>query len=64
MIEIDDEFFSVMAEVAGGSQVKQVTELSHRIGMWSISNQSKICDKIWFQEMNMSEQNMKVLTFL
>ena len=27
-IEIDDEFLSVMAEVAGGSQVKEITKLS------------------------------------
>ena len=32
-IEIDDEFFSVMAEVAAGSQVKQITDVSHRIGI-------------------------------
>ena len=50
-IEIDDEFISVMAEVAGGSQVKQITDLSHRIGILSINEHNKIrTNEIQIQE--------------
>ena len=40
-----------MAEVAAGSQVKQITKLSHRIGIWYISEHNKIStNEIQIQE--------------
>ena len=46
-IDIDDEFFSVMAELASGTQVKLITDLPYRIRTYLLS-----VTKIIYNEIN------------